>query len=204
MSRATRGLKSFFGVIGCPQSYLNIVYLLAALPLGAFYFVFLVTGLSLGFGLSIVLVGIPILSLVLGGAWVLCKFERIAAITLLLEHIPAGSSQPKPKGLWSRVKAYLKDRATWIGMLYLLLKFPLGIVTFAIVAPLIVVNLALLLSPILLKLADSDLTLWHSDPRVDTYLHSAIGVVMLFISLHLMNGIARVSGLIAKVLLRKR
>ena len=37
----------FFGVIVDPQSYLNIVYLLVAFPLGTFYFVFLITGLSL-------------------------------------------------------------------------------------------------------------------------------------------------------------
>jgi hypothetical protein len=58
----------FFGVIVDPQSYLNIVYLLVAFPLGTFYFVFLITGLSFGFGLFITLFGIPILLLVLGGS----------------------------------------------------------------------------------------------------------------------------------------
>ncbi len=38
----------FFGVVTDPQSYLNIVYLLSGLLLGIAYFVFLVTGLSLG------------------------------------------------------------------------------------------------------------------------------------------------------------
>lgn len=52
--------RGFFGVVAEPRSYLNIVYLLLAFPLGTFYFVFLVTGLSLGFGLIITLVGIPI------------------------------------------------------------------------------------------------------------------------------------------------
>ena len=77
--------RGFFGVVAEPRSYLNIVYLLLAFPLGTFYFVFLVTGLSLGFGLIITLVGIPILLLVLSGSWVLCRFERQVAITLLNE-----------------------------------------------------------------------------------------------------------------------
>ena len=50
MSKATRSSTGFVGVIANPQSYLNIVYLLLAFPLGTFYFVFLVTGLSLGLG----------------------------------------------------------------------------------------------------------------------------------------------------------
>jgi hypothetical protein len=86
--------RGFFGVIVDPQSYLNIVYLLVAFPLGTFYFVFLITGLSLGFGLFITLFGIPILLLVLGGSSVLCGFERAVAITLLKEDIPAMPSQP--------------------------------------------------------------------------------------------------------------
>ena len=36
----------FFGVIAEPQSYINILYLLLAFPLGIAYFVFLVTGIS--------------------------------------------------------------------------------------------------------------------------------------------------------------
>ena len=65
MNESTTGLKRLFGVVTNPQSYLNIVYLLLAFPLGTFYFVFLVTGLSLGAGLSITLLGIPLLGLVL-------------------------------------------------------------------------------------------------------------------------------------------
>ena len=84
--------RGFFGVVADPQSYLNIIYLLLVFPLGTFYFVFLVTGLSLGFGLLITLLGIPILLLVLGGSWVLCGFERAVAITVLKEEIPVASS----------------------------------------------------------------------------------------------------------------
>ena len=64
------------GVAVDPRSYVNIFYLLLSFPLGLFYFVFLVTGISLGVGLTIIWVGIPILLLVLGGSWLLCKLER--------------------------------------------------------------------------------------------------------------------------------
>ena len=97
--------RGFFGVVADPQSYRNIAYLLLAFPLGTLYFVFLVTGLSLGFGLIITLIGIPILLLVLSGSWALCRFERQVAITLLNEDIPLSVSHPASGGLWSRVKA---------------------------------------------------------------------------------------------------
>ncbi len=195
--------RGFFGVIIDPQSYLNIVYLLVAFPLGTFYFVFLVTGLSLGFGLIITLVGIPILLLVLTGSWALCKLERIVAITMLKEDIPAASSQPISQGLWSRVKALLKDSVTWTGVLYLFLKFPLGIVTFTIAVTLISVSLSLLTAPIYYSFVDMGLGFWNIDMLWEAFVLTLIGIPMVFISLHLMNGAAFVSGRLARVMLKK-
>ena len=199
MNEPTSGLKSFFGAVSTPQSYLNIAYLLLAFPLGTFYFVFLVTGLSLGVGLSITLLGIPLLGLVLGGSWALCKFERGAAIAMLGVEIPAGSPRPESKGLWSRVKALLKDRVTWTGMFYLLLKFPLGVATFTIGVTLIAVTLALVAAPILFLYADIDLIIWYVDTLPEAFALTLIGVALLFISMHLMNGMAYVSGRLARV-----
>lgn len=191
----------FFRAIVTPQSYLNIAYLLLAFPLGIFYFVFLITGLSLGFGLLITLAGIPILLLVLGGSSILCRFERQAAITLLNEDIPSSVSRPASGGLWSRVKALLKDRVTWTGMLYLLLKFPLGIVAFTIAVTLISVSLSLLTAPIYYSYMS--LGFWNIDMLWEAFVLTLIGIPMVFISLHLMNGAAFLSGRLARVMLGK-
>jgi hypothetical protein len=61
MNETTGIVKQFFGVAARGETYLNIIYLLLAFPLGTAYFVFLVTGLSLGLGLLIIWIGIPIL-----------------------------------------------------------------------------------------------------------------------------------------------
>ena len=196
--------RGFFGVVAEPQSYLNIVYLLLAFPLGTFYFVFLVTGLSLGFGLIITLVGIPILLLVLSGSWVLCRFERQVAITLLNEDIPLAVSGTASGGLWFRVKALLKDRVTWTGMLYLFMKFPLGIVTFTIAVTLIAVTVGLLAAPTYMWTSDS--LVWGSrsfDPFPWSWILTIIGIPMVFISLHLLNAIAVVFGRMTRVMLGK-
>jgi hypothetical protein len=51
--------------------------LLLSFPLGIFYFVFLVTGFSLGFGLLITLMGIPILVGMVAASYGLGEFERL-------------------------------------------------------------------------------------------------------------------------------
>lgn len=194
----------FFGVVVDSQSYLNILYLLLAFPLGTFYFVFLVTGLSLGFGLLITLVGVPILLLVLGGSWALSGFERGVAVALLKEDIPSPSGQPTSQGLWPRVKAHLIDRATWAGLLYLFLKFPVGIATFTIAVTLVSVTLGLLFVPAWSWTSDP-LTWgrWTFDPFPWSWIGTLIGIPMIFISLHLMNGVASLSGRMARAMLGK-
>src|SRR4051794_1798959 len=49
------------GVLWRGQSYLNLLYLLAAFPLGLVYFILLITLLSAGFSTVLVLIGIPLL-----------------------------------------------------------------------------------------------------------------------------------------------
>ena len=194
----------FFGVVANPQSYLNIAYLLLAFPLGILYFTLLVTGLSVGFGTVVLITGIPILLLVLGMSWALCKFERGVAVAVLREQIPAASGQPTATGWWPRLKAYLTDRVTWTGVLYLLLKFPLGIATFTIAVTLISTTLGLLAAP-LYTWASNPVTWgsWVFDPFPWSWILTLIGIPMIFISLHLMNGVAVLFGKLTRSMLGK-
>jgi|TARA_Y100000031_G_scaffold153188_1_gene197893 hypothetical protein len=50
-------------------------------------------------------------------------------------------------GGWRRLKAHLSDRLTWTGMVYLFLKFPVGIATFTIAVTLMAVASSLLGAP---------------------------------------------------------
>ena len=178
-------VKPFFGVIAKPQSYVNIFYLLLAFPLGIAYFVFLVTGISLGAGLVVIWVGVPILALVFAGSWAICGFERILAVKLLKEDIPhAARRRPVVSagqdlstverlfvGVWRRFKSHLSNRLTWTGMLYLLIKFPLGIASFTIVVTLVSVSVALLTAPTYMWANDS-VTLkipWESNWSILTF-----------------------------------
>src|SRR5205085_11063541 len=70
-------------VLGDRWTYLRIVYLLLAFPLGTTYFVLLITGLSVGVGLSILGVGLVILALTVVGCLFVARFARALAISLL-------------------------------------------------------------------------------------------------------------------------
>lgn len=77
-----------------PRTYLNIGYLLVSFPLGIAYFVVLVTGLALGLGLSITLLGIPVLLGVVGFVWVASKLEREMALFVLGQSSNQTSAHP--------------------------------------------------------------------------------------------------------------
>src|SRR5258705_9332556 len=89
------------------QTYANLLYLLLALPLGIIYFVFLTVGLALGYGLTVVWVGLPILALVFAGSWGLSTLERRLAIGLLGSEVPPMAPPPSASanGFWQRGKA---------------------------------------------------------------------------------------------------
>ena len=218
MKTSTR--RGLFGVVTDPQSFINIFYLLLSFPLGIAYFVFLVTGISLGFGLLIIWVGVPILGVVLAGSWVLCELERMLAIGLLKEDIPptargnlAGRAEADVQNLssgerffismWRRLKGYLSDRLTWTGMLYLFLKFPVGIASFVISVTLISVTAALLAAPIAYLFGDFDTRIggWDIDTLWEAGLLTLVGIPMVFVSLYLMNQAAFASGRLARVML---
>lgn len=208
----------FFRAIIHPQSYINILYLLLGLPLGIAYFVILVTGISLGFGLVVIWVGVPILLLVFAVSWALCQFERVMTNSLLKEDIPDTHPRMREKdgeslsfeerlfvGAWRRLRGHLANRLTWTGMFYLFLRFPLGIATFTIAVTLISVSLGLLFAPAYMWTSDPVEWSWLSDRSFDPFTWSWIlvpfGVPALFISINLMNWTAFLSGRLARLML---
>jgi hypothetical protein len=200
----------FFKVMISGQAYLNLFYLLAAFPLGIFYFVFLVSGLSLGVSLLIIWVGIPILLLVGVGWWALASFERFMAVRLLNEDIPAmPPTSNKDAGPWIRFKEFLSNPVTWKGLLYLFLKFPLGLVTFVVMITLISLTLAFMTMPFTYEslqyfqpgISFGDLYVWHIDSMNDALLGALIGLMLWPVTLHVANGLSWVHAKFAKLML---
>jgi hypothetical protein len=133
------------------RSYGNLLYLALAFPTGLAYFVFLSVGLSVGLGLVIVWVGLPILALVLALSFGLAALERQLAIRLIGAEVPPMLPAPAPAAgdvtVWRRMRDFLANPVTWKGMGYLAVKFPLGLASFVLVVTLVSVAGALLAAP---------------------------------------------------------
>jgi hypothetical protein len=210
MNSENNTVTKFFGVAIQGQTYRNLLYVLLAFPLGLFYFVFLVTGLSLGIGLAIILVGVFVLLAVLACWWAFAAFERQMAIGLLHENIPPMvKPETKGKNLFDQFVALFGNPVTWKSLAYLLIKFPLGLLSFVVSVTLISITVTLLAAPLTYRRFPLEIwytwtNVWRMDTLEFAIVEFFIGVVLLFVSMHILNFIARVSGSFARVMLGSR
>ncbi len=207
MTASTNPLAKFFGVFLDGQSYLNALYVFLAFPLGLFYFIFLVVGLSLGISLLILWVGILILLVVLGGWWAFAAFERQMAIWLLHEDIPP-MPRPgaQPQGTWAQFVGYLTNPVTWKSLVYLLVKFPLGILSFVVAVTLLALTGAFLTAPLSFAFFPMQIQLignqvYSIDTPLEAGLAFLVGLILALVSLHILNGLAWISGRFAYLML---
>ncbi|MFF2650877.1 sensor histidine kinase [Streptomyces sp. NPDC058045] len=115
------------------QTWREISYLLASLPMAIAGFVYVVTGVSVGAGLSVTVVGLPLLALVLAGARLLGKAERARARALLGLRIEEPSPLPSHGDTaLGRVWTRLRDPVGWRAALFGLIRLPWGVATFAV------------------------------------------------------------------------
>jgi hypothetical protein len=205
-------LSRYFGVVAKEETYLNLIYLLLAFPLSVVYFVFLVTGLSLGFGTLIIWIGIPILLAMFAASWGLAMFERTLAMLLLREDIPPmareedASKKDATQSAWERVKAHLRNRVTWTSLLYLFLKFPVATTFFVLTVTVLALAVGMLITPIIYQTLDypSWYGFWEVDTLGEALIVSALSVLLVGpISLHIVNFLADLSGAFARVSLGK-
>jgi uncharacterized membrane protein len=200
----------FFGVAADPRAYAALFYMLLSLATGIFYFTWATTGLSLSAGLMILIIGIPFAIFFMGTVWVLSLVEGRLVETMLgvrMPRRPVYSS--REGGFVARIKEMLGDIRTWATLLYMVLMLPLGVTYFTIAVTALSVSLSFIVAPFvhLLGYSDSvtfvmnDITLadqpWMSIPMF------LIGVLGVFITLHIARGIGKLHGMLAKHLLVK-
>lgn len=212
-SRSVAG--RFFGVIADPRAYAGLFYMLLSLATGIFYFTFVTTGLSLSLGLSILIIGIPVAVLFLGLVHVLSLVEGRIVEVMLGERMPRRPVYPTAQiGFWARIGNLVSDPRTWTTMLYFLMMLPLGIIYFTIAVTGLSISLAFIAAPFVRLFAD--LGFEHAGIFIDGVnitsdvyflgniwlpLIFVVGVIGLFVMLHLARGVGYLHGQIAKVLL---
>src|SRR3954452_17635292 len=115
-----------------PGTWRGNVYLVVSFFVGLATFTFLMTAISLGVGLLVVWIGVPIL---LGTLWATRGLAAVRrprarcgrapgvrgrAVALLPDPIPSAYLPPHRPGILGRLHAALSDGATWKDLLWLL------------------------------------------------------------------------------------
>jgi signal transduction histidine kinase len=119
-----------------PHTWKEIAYLLSNLPVALVGFVYAVTTISTGAGLSVTVIGLPLLVAGLGGARLLGRAERARARGMLgleiEEPSPLRGHRLRTDGLFGWLWAGLKDPVAWRTVLYSFIRLPWGVVTFTV------------------------------------------------------------------------
>jgi hypothetical protein len=132
-----------------PRAYTTLVYLALAFPLGLAYFVVTVTGLSVGLGLSVILVGVPILAATLAFVLAAAAVERVLARHLLGVAVPSPDfAATDETGLRDRTVAFLTDTAVWGALVFVVSKLLVGVAAFTSLVVVFSFGLSLLATPL--------------------------------------------------------
>lgn len=187
--------RAFFAVARRRQTFRNLLYLLIAFPLGCFYLIVLMTSFSFLFGIPLIIVLIPF--------WRrLGAFERELAIWWLGIAIPP-FFKPRVAGQswWERFMGSVRDAMTWKSLLFLFLKFPLGLAAFVLVTSLLggAVNLIGALAVYIIGGTAGGAV--HYYTVITLAAAALLGVLVLFLALHILNGVTWFYGQLARSLL---
>ncbi|GGN84022.1 histidine kinase [Streptomyces albiflavescens] len=115
------------------RSWREFGYVMLSLPLGIIMFTFAVTMFSLGAGLLITFLGIPVLAAALAGCRGFGTLERARARGLLGVEV----SEPEPlrmkqRGAMAWMGAMLKSGTSWRHLLYAVVQFPWSVFSFVV------------------------------------------------------------------------
>ena len=198
-------LGRFFGVLADPRAYTSLFYVMLMMFTGLFYFVWVVAGTALSFGLMPLIIGIPFFLLFLGSIRMLSLVEGRIVETFLGVRMPRRPPHPGANlPLWAHIKELLADGRTWSTFLYMLMQFFLGLIYFIFTVIWLALSLSLILSPLEVLLGghlwmDFNGPVYVSLPF--TPILVGFGLLLLVSLLHLVKGIGHLQGSLAKNLL---
>jgi hypothetical protein len=201
-------LVRFFGIFAEPRAWGSLFYLLFALATGIIYFTWVVTGLSLSFGLMVLIIGLPLFFLFLLSVRGITLVEGRLVEALLGVRMPRRSLfTRKDLGFWQKLKGLLTQRQTWTATVYMALQFPLGIIYFTVIVALVGACVWLIGRPIW-ELGFGQPAFIITPYEYFTYVWALPfyvigGVLLLTLTMHLARLTGKMHGLFAKVMLVK-
>jgi len=203
----------------------NITFLLLSFPFGLLYFLIIVIGFAVGVGTLIIWIGLPILFVTLVAIRGMAEIERRIASTLLQVPFPSQihRNDAPQQGILRHFASVLRDPLTWTSAIYMILKFPLGIISFtlALVLPIVAISVTalpvaylinLLVNGILLKngIQSTGIIIpYFIEVRTQfdlvmfarSFIGVPIGLALWFATWYLLNGLALLWGEMVRALL---
>src|SRR3954451_3362189 len=199
--RSAAPLVRFVYVAWDPQSYRNVLYLALALPLGAAYVAVIAAGLAAGVGLAVIVIGLALLLATLFAVRAMAAVERLLSRALLR----IGIHPPIEGGIglsWrQRVQLWLRDPVTWKSLVYLLGKLPMGIVAAGPIGLIGFFSVVLTFGPIIVAFVPVIFFGWEISNPLIALLGVPLGIALFVSGLHLLNGLAWIYGICARIML---
>jgi hypothetical protein len=189
------------------QTYRNLLYILLAFVLGVFYFTFLTTVIAVGIGTAVVWVGVGILAIGVRIWRGFASFERRLSGVMLGAEIP-DPPRSREAGFWRRTRDEFKDPNSYRELVYLwLIRLPLDTFNFAVAVGLVTASVFMIGGPIAVQFFDLKLFTdkdpwWLIDTTGEALLLVPLGLITLWLSIHIINGLARLSRTVARAMLR--
>ncbi|MEH0635728.1 MULTISPECIES: sensor histidine kinase [Streptomyces] len=131
------------------RSWREFGYVLLGLPVGILLFTYAVTMVSVGAGLLITFLGVPVLAAGLAGCRGFGALERARARALLGVEVSAPEPlRPKGRGAMAWMGAVLRSGSSWRQLLYAVIQFPWSVFSFVVAVTFWTYGWALLTYPL--------------------------------------------------------
>ena len=202
-------LRRFFGVLIDPQAYASFLFLIFSLATGIIYFTWAVTGISLSAGFIILIFGIPFFGLFL------LSIQGLALVEGRIVEAMTGIRMPRRPiffrrdlSVWEKFKYLVSSGSTWKSILYMIIKLPMGIISFTVAVTFLSISLGIIVSPFF--------QVWFDIPFMQfgetevytgiwlTPVHLVVGILLVISTLHLSRGMAKLYALTARALLVRK
>ncbi len=197
----------FFGVFADPKAWGALFYLLFfSLFSGIIYFTWAVTGISLSLGFMVLIIGLPFLGLFVLSVQGIALVEGRVVEALLGVRMPRRPIfSGKSPGWWGRFKTLISEKHTWLSIVYMIIKLPLGIIYFIVFIVLIALSLFGIALPILEQGFDIYPLVINNVPYYTPVwlmpLTVIAGILLIILIMHLAKVLGRMQGALAKALL---
>jgi uncharacterized membrane protein len=143
------GLGRFFAIYADPRAWGALFYMLIAFVTGIIYFCWAVIGISISISFAIFIFGLPIALFFLlsarGIAWLEGRLvEALLGVRMPRRSLPA----PQNTKLLQRIIGLVREKHTWLSILYMIIQFVLGTIYFVVLVTLFAFALTGIVIPV--------------------------------------------------------